>query len=113
MSSPDIYRSDTDSDNTSTSSLSSENGKNDNTPTISTWYNVAMDPVYTDMSDHSSDGELYDEPEEQNLDTELRDISEWCSCGECKMIQGAGIELFCCSDISKVEEMKGIVNALP
>ena len=41
---------------------SSEEAGSETTITSSTWYDVAMDPIHSDMSDHSSDDDPYIEP---------------------------------------------------
>ena len=81
-------------------------------PQVPRWYDVSKDPKYSDMSDHSSDNDPYeerssDEEKFEELSENLRDPSEWCSCGECALVTNAGTELFCCCDIERVEVMKG------
>ena len=78
---------------------------------MSQWYKVSNDPRRSDVSDHPSDDEPYNEPlsdqEEENPGETIIDPSEWCSCGECQNVINAGTVLFCCCDINKVEEIKG------
>lgn len=86
-------------------------------PLISTWYNVEMDPMHSDMSDHSSDDQPYEEPEsdleeaEEELDN-TEDLKKWCSCDECVVVINAGSALFCCHGIDRVEQMRGELKCI-
>ena len=109
-------------DDVSESSTSSDAGElssddsNEVRPFSTQWYNVNDDPEYSDKSDHSSDDELYNEKSEDEdftIDPDPsaseiileRDPCEWCKCGECRMINNPGTDLFCCHEIERVASM--------
>ena len=106
-------RSDSESSNTSeNSNESSSDDREEIRPNVSRFYDVSNDPRRSDVSDHTSDDQPYEEPssdleeEEEEHREILVDPSEWCSCGVCVMITDAGTVLYCCCDIGRVEEMK-------